>query len=643
MRGTWIRYGDVTLKNVLIRSWQQEPVYDDSDTDLRCMKHVISVSAHVVSTENYSDAAARPQPTNRIGVWVDTDNDASPDDEQKAVVHFNNVKGLLLKPRQYFRLDMGVPLTGAADGTTMLEVQPMEPRGGYWTGYDLKNGPKPRSCNVVKVISDTVLAVDWTIEVNVLICDKEGRGPDDRTSSVLTNRWSVEDDIDSNFATTRTISGRMTISNGNLTPHTFRGIVVPRLQPGFRRESMRFVSSKDGLELDYTIRDREIGYSAPKPATSWSMRHTESAGDGMMARASCQVSLRSHRDVAHTDLILVAMRCIHVKCFGDLNDNQLIVEDLQVTDYYGDDGHGVEASARVSRAPGGKKLKDGQLKAVRIITAELGKPVTAQDLQPDDYDRNRSYGGYDTDDIHVEGRLTFQAAFATYLQAPCDDNHAIGTAEEKAVDDERYDRGVVQITSASVDGDLPTEPETQLHASHLEYPYASYRVESKYLTDDHTVGLPIAAQLPASSSSSAGGSGMGSQKTQAFVMLAPPTSRRIMRIEAQRVGRQPSLPDMPREYDYQVGGVPAKAHRLSFVVSPQSPERSSNGGMVYTTLAEVQYGMEIVADVLNQDLPVGPLPWLDDSINNMVLSKDVVDPRATVDSTLGINGQSDLP
>lgn len=642
MRGTWIRYGEVTLKNVLIRSWQSEPVFDDSDTDLRCMRHVITVSAHVVSTENYSDATARPQPTNRIGVWIDNDNDASPDDEQKAVLHFNNVKGLLLQPRKYFRLDMGVPLTGAATGTTMLEVQPMEPRAGYWTGYDLRNGPKPRSCTVTKVISDKVLAVDWTIEVNVLICDKEGEGPD-RTSTVLTNRWTVEDDIDGNFATTRTISGRMTISNGNLTPHTFRGLVVPRLQPGFRRESMRFVSSKDGLELDYTIRDREIGYSAPKPATSWSLRHTESAGDGMMARASCQVSLRSHRDISHHDLILVAMRCIQSKCFVDLHFDQFIVEDLQLTDYYGDDGHGVEASARVRRAPGGERLADGQLKAVRIITKEIGRPIEAADLQPDDYDRNRSYGGYDTDDIHVEGRLTFQAAFATYLQTPCDDNHAIGTSGEQAVEEDRYDRGVVEITSASVDGDLPTQPETQLHASHVEYPYATYRVESKYLTDDHTVGLPIAAQLPASSSTSTGGSGMGSTKTQSFVMLSPPTSRRIMRIEAQRVGRQPSIPDMPREYDYQVNGVPAKAHRLSFVLSPQSPERTSQGGMVYTTLAEAQYGMEIVADVLNQDLPIGPLPWLDDAINNAVLSKEVVDSRATVDSTLGINGQSDMP
>ena len=136
---------------------------------------------------------------------------------------------------------------------------------------------------------------------------------------------------------------------------------------------------------------------------------------------------------------------------------------------------------------------------------------------------------------------------------------------------------------------------------------------------------------------------MGSTRTQSFVMLAPPTSRRIMRISAQRVGRQPSLPDMPREYEYQVGGVPAKAFRLNFVMNPQSPEPMPNGGLLYTTLAEAHYGMETVADVLNQDLPVGPLPWLDDAINNMVLSKDVIDPRATVDSTLGINGQSDLP
>lgn len=639
MKQTWIRYGDVILKNVLVRSWAQESVFDESGTDQRCQKHVISVEAYCVRT----GATATPpitQASEVIGMFLDSNQDYAPDSNKSAPMNQHNIRAQLLKPRQRFIFTLGM----AADGTggdVMFNVAAQPRSGTNLDGYDVKNGPKPLRCVISNIAGNESMRVRWDIEVNVAECS-DGLNPGN-TSGILSNRWSMTDDIDRNFSTTRTIQGRLITSNGNLSPHQFRGWVVPRLQQGFRREKMSFTASADGLQLDYTIIDQEVGYSAPAPATSWELRHTEAMGDGKMIRTSASVSLRGPRDVSHGSLITLAVYCLHAKTWKGLQPNQYIMDDFQITDYYSDDAHGIDASCAITRAVSDKG-EDVVGDMVRFATDRIGRPIKDADLAAGGigYNSNRSKGGYDNDAILTEGPLPITSAFIQYLQTPCDDTHATGDAEPPSKDETERDRGTTDITERVVDA-LPEKDETQISDSHFENPYTHYRVISKYLTDEHIVGLPIASQMPVGSSSGSSSSGgTGSKRTQGFVMLAPPTSRRIIRLEAQRLGRQPQLPEFPRKYTVSVGGVESDAVRLEFTVSPVNPERQANGGMMYVVSAEATYGLEAVADLKEQDLAIGGIPWLDGPLANAVLTKDAISATNTIDSILGNNGLSDI-
>jgi len=54
-----------------------------------------------------------------------------------------------------------------------------------------------------------------------------------------------------------------------MSAHAFRDIVLPPLQAGLRRNSMDFLVDEIGLNVEYTIIDKEVHYSPPKPATTW--------------------------------------------------------------------------------------------------------------------------------------------------------------------------------------------------------------------------------------------------------------------------------------------------------------------------------------------------------------------------------------
>ena len=110
-------------------------------------------------------------------------------------------------------------------------------------------------------------------EICKLECDEFGNAYN--TSGVLNNRWSVIDDIDGNFRTTRKWSGVLRAATSTINANSFRGFVVPPLQPGLYRDSMSFRVSEDGLNLRYEITDIEAFFSPPAPATKWSMEHTE--------------------------------------------------------------------------------------------------------------------------------------------------------------------------------------------------------------------------------------------------------------------------------------------------------------------------------------------------------------------------------
>lgn len=147
---------------------------------------------------------------------------------------------------------------------------------------DTNNGPKPLSVAVL-VSCREYHKIRFEIEVAKVRCfagetEKNNEDPDIpatdiATGIIVSNRCWTNETIDDNFYTTRVFSGKLTVSrNINTSVHSFRDCYYPPLEAGFRRESVRFSESQDGLSLSYVITDKQIRNAAPYPVTQFSGR-----------------------------------------------------------------------------------------------------------------------------------------------------------------------------------------------------------------------------------------------------------------------------------------------------------------------------------------------------------------------------------
>src|ERR1700685_2266752 len=176
---------------------------------------------------------------------------------------------------------------------------------------DLNNGPKSRVISITHVSADEVLRCQVEFEICQLECVRDipdglSNQQTNLAPAVLSNRWSVNDSIDKNFMTTRTYTGRLRLASLGVDPNDFRSWIVPSVYPGFHRERMDFAITTDGLNVDYTVGDKEIVFSAPAPATTWKFSHTETTGDGKSIVGELSITLGGDRTVSRTLLIAMA-------------------------------------------------------------------------------------------------------------------------------------------------------------------------------------------------------------------------------------------------------------------------------------------------------------------------------------------------
>jgi hypothetical protein len=580
---TTLTYNGVTLTNVLTRRFQQDAVYDQSGTDL--VYHRFTIVAQGVIADHTS--AVYSSYPNMPSVLPDS------------TIQHHAIRSLLLKPRGEFRMEIG-------GGNEILRASPLTGRvpllssdtGTASQQYDVNNGPKPKRCEITQIAGSTALRVEFEIEICKVECDADGNATGN-TTGILSNRWSCIDTVDQNFYTTRTFTGRLECV-GNFNPHTLRNWVVPRLTIGFRRQSMTFRVSEDARILEYQIADREVAFAPPRPATSWRYTHREVGSDRMgRVRSSIDIYLAGPRDVDKARLIEIATAVFEARLMnGDIEKNATIIEHIELVDSYGDNENSVNLSATVSRVP----AAEGRVGTTfGMIAANLGKPIDKNDLEGvvDDYNSNLSIGGYNDEPIFVSGPIPIVGAFAAYLQTPCDENHRMIGAAEITSGDEDEDTGSEPDVNAYVVKDIEENLPDKLSEAHRRDPYTVWKVDSKYQTDDHRAALPIAG-LTAGVGVSGGGSSLS------VVNLAPPAARRIIRIEAQRVGRQPVLPKPKRSYRF-LGGI---ARRLRYAVTPQDPRKTADNKYIFTVIAEIEYALSVVPKDEDK-LPIGNNPWED--------------------------------
>lgn len=485
---TIVIYNGVTLTNVLTRRFLQTLVYDESNTDPYYHKFTITVQGYVHTIDSTTVNISTNKTTANGGTVASNEI---------------TLRQKLLEARKDFEMTIG--------GEKLLKVS----HGGTTAGaqQDANNGPKPISVEVTKFLGSTsaggLMQVTFEIELCVVDCSQ-----DNNQTGVLSNRWSASDAIDNNFYTTRTITGRLRVKHMGVNPQLFRNLVIPHLQRGFKRESITCTTSVDGLTMEYTVIDVEKFAASPSPATEWSGTYTLSTSDGINNHGEVAIMMSGPRNADKVHMLEACALIIQSKLF--VGRDHVYIETAQIVDHLHENV--IEIRVQTLDNPGTNQ----PLIKYALGTVRLGKPLTSADIP-----------GYDQTKWPVPkryGTTTLTNAFVCYLQSPCDDQHVLSTGigggaggDVPPLDDTNvYTYEGVLATDSEVEGNYS--------ASQAANVYTHYSIDSDYITDPGALQLPIAA------------SSVATIETAKFISLHSATTRKIVRISAERLGDWPQIP-----------------------------------------------------------------------------------------------------
>lgn len=592
---TRVTYNGVSLESCTTRRFSQEPVFDQSDTDLLYHKFTIRVSGMV---HGHTE-------------WTNIGTTGFSGTSRDAASYERNLRFRLIENRQPFEMRMGVSSQSA--GTVILAANPVASGASsrIMKGFDLNNGPRCRVLDITQVTGNEVFRIEAEFEVCILECDADGNVPNG--TGVLSNRWSCIDEVDSNFYTTRTYDGLLKTFSGHINPNSFRGYVVPPLQPGLQREKMNFAVTEDGLALRYTIVDREVAFSAPYPATNWSYRYTETLSNESLSHGELNIVLEGDRDCDKAELVKIAAGMINARLigFGPANPQnprdiqaQSFVEFLSFTEESG--------SQQVNRIVGQARVlrKHDEITRNRFVGARLGRPISAADFNHvvANYDANISRGGREDDIPEVEGPIKVAGVFAAYLQRPCSQKHRIsdtgftpGVSSAETEGETALGGAKTRLSARIVptQADLPAE---YLSQDHNQAIYTSWKMDSTYRIKTGKVAMPI-ARSSADTLRSADGTS-APRDTVEIIGLHDPIATRVVRLSGERVGQRPKLPEASSFRDQN--GI---THTLmEATAKPATATRTPDGKPYYRVDAEYHFTLSR-PPTLNEQLEVGENPW----------------------------------
>ncbi len=291
---TQIQYNGVVIKDVLTHSVDQDVVYDvDGQVDQWYVKTTVTIQF----TFHTVDGA---------GLGFSTGASLAGGTAQALKMLTTN--------RKRFTMSIG--------GATLFDVVPgagqdlSVAQGG--ATFDVNNGPRPK-LQIQEIIGTKVARGTFTVELAVPSCDGYSR------DQPLSLRWWTTDDVDGNWMTTRTINGRLRVPTKDVkSPHFLRGLIFPPLQRGFKRESMTFTEDPNGLELAFTVRDKEVFRAAPFPASTWRGNHRmmSQVPGATIVESECSVTLEGAHDVPQSLLLALGTRIIDAKLL--LNEQGLL-------------------------------------------------------------------------------------------------------------------------------------------------------------------------------------------------------------------------------------------------------------------------------------------------------------------------------
>ncbi|NOY41180.1 MAG: hypothetical protein GXP26_05005 [Planctomycetes bacterium] len=591
---TDVTYNGVKLHNVLTRQWDQEIVYDSTETDLLGQRFKLQFDG-ILHAQRVPITSAETY----IAAGTGTN--------ENAFTQLSAIQDLLGTPRKQ--------LTVVIDGNTVIDI--VGPGGQHQAqNADIENGPKPKNISVTP-IGASAFRVSFTIEAVVGNCsNRSGDG------LIINNRWRVSESMDANFFTTRTISGKLRLSRGPQVPgdpqagHYFKPVVIPPLEGSFRRERVVFNAEEDGLTCSYEVTDRQVHQAAPWPATKMSAVHSETVNNSTFFFSEISVRLEGDPSANKQLLIERALQVAEARInFLAIVGQGKFVESMTLTDHIGELPV-VELRMRVRRTDvaSSKKLLMG------LRAHDLGRDLKLPSLGNSafsliagtDYDSQRSrvpkpYGykaGSDLPD--GERRPAVIYLLQCYLQNPCSGPYHVGprgnTPSKKAApkkSDDREDDTTVIETSTS----LPEDIDTYSTATR-ENIYTMAKMSTTYER------APMLLQMPRSSSMGKNGKLLVKKHPAAAVVkLAETQSRRIVVIDFERVGAMPEVPEANSYLIASANDAKGQAYPADVRTEILAPIRSPDGrDTIHRVSQRLTYLMSADPAVVDEPLPVGVNP-----------------------------------
>lgn len=532
-----VYYNGITLFRVMTTGWDENVEYDSSGMNMVANKITLSFEGSVLLN---GTTVSIPSTVNPGESLVSTEYG----DCETIGIDVQGVPGLTFRQR----LNMTLRNLSMSGRTLIVydDVLDQEILSAYSSltenltdvqkrNIDIAGGPKPRSVKVLQIVNEYA-RVSFTVEVSKIRClagetaDIQELGADPLAGFVVSNRCWTEESIDANFYTTRTFSGRLRISSPNISVQYYRDLYYPPLEDGFRRESVRFSESEDGLSLSYTVTDKQVRCSAPYPATAFSGSVSYSVINGSDMRMNMQLTMIGRPDAPKDALTARALQAVTNR-IQDFTRNQTTgyQEKFNVSENLGDPPSvTVDVAYRLytktSGAIGSTTAVDELAKMYAGNIQQIGKPLEFDDFSDGEYiysyvrtkSPNPNPYGYDVyfvaDDLNADndgdpdnpderqpgknGRDTNTLGFIKCLATvPCAVLAPIEQSMQEAGGDELEALAVTKVVQDKEGVDYVVQENGAVEAA-IDYPYSFFKSDITYSADFSRFALPKARPVP---------------------------------------------------------------------------------------------------------------------------------------------------
>jgi hypothetical protein len=436
-----------------------------------------------------------------------------------------------------------------------------------------------------------------------------------RQLGILGHRWSCLDRISESGYTTRTYTGSLSLSNPNWNPHDFRAITVPPVVPGMQRKSFDYVSSEDGLTIRYTVTDEEVTITAPAPARTIKIIHNEADMDfGAKVEFSLRIMLTTDRRGNLLDLMrlasAIADQRLYLGVAIDANNKAAVL--VRRYDYTTEQGSD-QTNGMTLVVSGARHIiaqaKNGILQRAETMSRSLAWRPVRDAVNPPlaNYNNVLSRGNRPGEQPDTEGGIPAISILHNLLTTPCTQEYGTpSSVPDRTTITERI-RRIDEIEASEPDYDTEDMYEAYQEAitveindnvanadvlgtyssQHQTFMYSHYNITSSYGTKALKVPLPVAKTY--------------GYVTQANIVVAigPAQPTRIIRIEAERAGQPPRLPDPVASFTetgaYITGsGTPTVTNTLINVTTKHlNPAPVADGQtLIYTSYMDLEYSQD---------------------------------------------------